>query len=167
MYYNTIKDFISDWKFESNATTKVLNSITDESLTVQINPSSRTLGFVAWHIVTTISEMCSKVGMSFALIDENSDNPNFANLIKEAYEKNSTSLIAQINKMWKDENLKEEVNMYGEMWTKGTALEALVKHQIHHRGQLTVFMRLAGLKVPGIYGPSKEEWSSMNMQPPK
>jgi uncharacterized damage-inducible protein DinB len=38
-------------------------------------------------------------------------------------------------------------------------------HQCHHRGQMTVLMRQAGQKVPGIYGPAKEEWSSMGMEP--
>jgi uncharacterized damage-inducible protein DinB len=32
------------------------------------------------------------------------------------------------------------------------------------RGQLTVLMRQADLKVPGVYGPSKEEWEAMNAQ---
>jgi uncharacterized damage-inducible protein DinB len=36
----------------------------------------------------------------------------------------------------------------------------IVSHQIHHRAQLTVVMRLNGLNVPGVYGPSKEEWTS-------
>ena len=32
-----------------------------------------------------------------------------------------------------------------------------VKDQIHHRGQLSVYIRLAGGKVPSIYGPSADE----------
>jgi len=38
-------------------------------------------------------------------------------------------------------------------------------HQAHHRGQMTVLMRQAGMKVPGVYGPSKEEWSAFGMEP--
>ncbi len=33
----------------------------------------------------------------------------------------------------------------------------LIRHHIHHRGQMTELMRQARLKVPGMYGPSKEE----------
>jgi uncharacterized damage-inducible protein DinB len=40
-----------------------------------------------------------------------------------------------------------------------------MKHEIHHRAQMTVLMRQAGLKVPGLYGPAKEEWSQYNMPP--
>jgi uncharacterized damage-inducible protein DinB len=43
----------------------------------------------------------------------------------------------------------------------------LIQHQAHHRGQMTVLMRQAGLPVPGIYGPSKEEWANFGMEAPK
>ncbi len=32
---------------------------------------------------------------------------------------------------------------------------------------MTVLMRQAGLTVPGIYGPSKEEWANLGMEAPK
>ena len=32
----------------------------------------------------------------------------------------------------------------------------LINHQNHHRGQMTVLMRQAGLTVPGVYGPAKK-----------
>jgi len=55
--------------------------------------------------------------------------------------------------------------MYGEVWKNGATLFILVTHQAHHRGQMTVLMRQAGLKVIGVYGPAKEEWLQMNMEP--
>jgi len=39
-------------------------------------------------------------------------------------------------------------------------------HELHHRGQLTVLMRQAGLVVPGIFGPAQEEWTRYGMEPP-
>jgi uncharacterized damage-inducible protein DinB len=33
----------------------------------------------------------------------------------------------------------------------------IMSHLIHHRGQLSVYLRLTGSKVPGIYGPSADE----------
>jgi len=59
--------------------------------------------------------------------------------------------------------LAEEINMYGEKWTRSATLASIIKHQIHHRAQMTVLMRQAGLKVPGVYGPSREEWSQYGM----
>ena len=55
------------------------------------------------------------------------------------------------------------VDMYGEKWSYAVILTVIVRHEIHHRAQMTVLMRQAGLKVPGIYGPSKEEWVNYNM----
>jgi len=36
-------------------------------------------------------------------------------------------------------------------------LERVFLHLAHHRGQLTVYLRLAGAPVPSIYGPSADE----------
>jgi len=49
---------------------------------------------------------------------------------------------------------------------KAVTLDLLIKHIIHHRGQMTVLMRQAGLNVPGVYGPSRDEWSQMGMEAP-
>ena len=35
--------------------------------------------------------------------------------------------------------------------------EGMMNHMAHHRGQLTVYLRLTGEKVPAIYGPSADE----------
>ncbi len=36
----------------------------------------------------------------------------------------------------------------------------IMNHMIHHRGQLTVYLRLSGAKVPGVYGPTADEKES-------
>jgi uncharacterized damage-inducible protein DinB len=33
----------------------------------------------------------------------------------------------------------------------------VMNHMIHHRGQLAAFYRIAGVPVPSLYGPSKDE----------
>jgi uncharacterized damage-inducible protein DinB len=53
--------------------------------------------------------------------------------------------------------------MYGETWKRGLTLFYLLMHQAHHRGQMTVLMRQAGLPVIGIYGPAKEEWAAQGL----
>jgi uncharacterized damage-inducible protein DinB len=37
-------------------------------------------------------------------------------------------------------------------------------HMIHYRGQLSVFCRLAGGTVPGLYGPNREEMASIRQR---
>jgi len=164
MYYK-ISDFIEDWKYESGSTIKVLSNMSDESLTVKFNNEIRTLGRLAWHIVTTVGEMAHRTGLTFETVDENAPVPSTAKEIVDEYKRDSGNLMKEIKEKWKDENLLQEDDMYGEKWARGKTLEVLVTHQIHHRAQLTVVMRLAGLKVPGVYGPAIEEWAGYGIEP--
>jgi uncharacterized damage-inducible protein DinB len=40
---------------------------------------------------------------------------------------------------------------------KPESIGSTLNHWVHHRGQLTVYMRLNGIAVPSIYGPSADE----------
>lgn len=41
--------------------------------------------------------------------------------------------------------------------TKKESVQQAINHWVHHRGQLTVYMRLNDIPVPSIYGPSADE----------
>lgn len=162
MYYK-ISDFISDWTYESESTIKVFLNLTNESLTKKVNEKVRTAGRLAWHITASIPEMMNRTGFKIEEVKEDSTvSSNVSELVK-VYKNISETLANQINANWNDETLLKEDNMYGETWAKGKTLAILITHQIHHRAQLTIVMRLLGLKVPGVYGPSSEEWAGMGM----
>lgn len=165
--YSTINDFIIDWKNESDSTLKLLKALRDESLSHKVTAEGRSLGFLAWHIVLTLGEMGGHAGLEVDAPKENAAVPPNASAISSAYEKSASSIAQVVKKTWTDASLREEVDMYGEKWTRAKVLSGLVKHEIHHRAQMTVLMRQAGLAVPGMYGPSKEEWSKMGMPPMK
>lgn len=56
------------------------------------------------------------------------------------------------------ERLCEEIDFMGIMKKPGIAfLSITVKHSVHHRGQLSAYLRAMGGKVPGIYGPSGDK----------
>jgi len=161
--YRKLEDFISDWTIESESTIKTFNSLTDESLTKIVNENVRTAGRLAWHITTAIGEMGHRTGLTFKTVEADSAIPTTAKEIVEAYKEASSNLLNAIKSNWNDDTLSVEDDMYGEMWKRGMTLGVIISHQIHHRAQLTVVMRLNGLKVSGIYGPSKEEWTSYGM----
>ena len=161
--YRKLEDFIKDWTHESESTLKVFNNLTDESLTNKVNENVRTAGRLAWHITTSIGEMAHRTGLTFKTVAADSTVPATAKEIVDAYKQASENMAAEMKEKWNDEKLFEEDDMYGEKWAKGSTLAILVSHQIHHRAQLTVVMRLNGLKVPGVYGPSKEEWTGYGM----
>jgi uncharacterized damage-inducible protein DinB len=164
--YRTIQDFLADWAQENDSTLKVFKNLTDASLKQKVSAEGRSLGHLAWHIVLTLGEMGDKAGLKVIAPPENTSDPNKASEIIAAYEKAGTSLAEEVKK-WNDGMLLEEILMYGERWTRAAALASIIKHQIHHRAQMTVLMRQAGLKVPGVYGPSREEWSQFGMPPQK
>ena len=162
--YNKLSDFLNEWKYESESTLKVFEQLTDDSLNKKFNDDVRTPGRLAWHLVTTIGEMVQRTGLKFDVTPEDAPIPAIVKEICSEYKRSSDGMIAALKNEWTDESLNEDVNLYGQTWKKGTVLTVLVKHQAHHRGQLTVLMRLAGLKVPGVYGPAKEEWAKMGME---
>ena len=163
--YTTIKDFENDWAYESEATIKLFSYLTDNSLNQKVSENGRSIGRLAWHLVITIGEMCHKAGLKFDTPAEDEPVPAKADEIKDQYSKVSPAMLAALKDQWKDSELNDEITMYGQPWKKKVVLNALVHHQIHHRAQITVLMRHAGLKVPGIYGPAREEWEQMGMTP--
>jgi len=160
--FTTIDDFLKSWKYESEATLKVFRNLTDASLAQRVTPDGRTLGFIAWHITTTMPGMFRQAGLQFP-VTLGEAAPASASAIAEAYENCAREVAETVPAAWTDAQLRDEIPMYGMTWTKGTVLVSLVTHQAHHRGQMTVLMRQAGLKVPGVYGPAREEWAAMGM----
>jgi uncharacterized damage-inducible protein DinB len=163
--YSTIDSFLDDWKGESATTLRVLKILTDQSLARQVCDGGRTLGFIAWHLVLTIVEMGGKAGLPVTGPAEDTLQPAEAAAIVAAYETVSRSFVALLRERWTDRMLHDELAMYGSTWRRVSVLTSMVRHQVHHRGQMTVLLRQAGLPVPGIYGPSREEWLKMGMQP--
>ena len=56
-----------------------------------------------------------------------------------------------------DEDLQQQFNTWGFEKTRGEFVLWLLFDHIHHRGQLSVCVRLAGGLVPSIYGPSADQ----------
>lgn len=68
---------------------------------------------------------------------------------------------------WSDASLKDIHNVFGMDLPSEVSLPLIIKHLIHHRGQMTVLMRQAGLEVTGVYGPAREEWDAIGLEAPK
>ena len=164
----TIEGFAKTWEFESAATQKMLDVLTNESLKQAVKPNDRTLGGLAWHIVTAIPSIMSQTGLTLDASSGEGSVPSSAKEMADAYRQVSESLIQAIKTQWTDQTLTEIVNMFGQFDSPiGMALTMLINHQIHHRGQMTILMRQADLIVPGVYGPAKEEWSQMGLEAPE
>jgi uncharacterized damage-inducible protein DinB len=160
--FRSIGDFESIWAYESEMTLKVLRTLTPVSLATRVSPEGRTLGFLAWHVVASVAEMGQHAQLRVPGPAPEAPEPPLAEIIRQ-YEVSAPLLVAAVKGTWTDAMLQERIPMYGEEWPRGQVLSSLVLHQAHHRGQMTVLMRQAGLPVPGVYGPAKEEWAAMGM----
>ena len=163
----SIVEFEMMWKQESGGTRKLLAELTDASLQQAVANDHRTLGRVAWHITTSVHEMMSRTGLTIEGPAAEAPVPTVAGAIRAGYDAAAVSLLAEMKAKWTDASLTVEDEMYGEKWKRALTLAILIAHQTHHRGQMTVLMRQAGLKVPGVYGPSKDEWAAMGAPAPE
>ncbi len=163
--YRKIEDFIKDWKAEEEFTLKLFGSIEDEHLLIKASDNTRSLGRLAWHITQMITEMNHKTGLLSEDALDGKPIPKTMNEIIDIYKKYSDILVKELTDNWSDEDLTSSIELYGQTFEKRKVLSMLLKHQIHHRAQMTIVMRLQGLQVLGIYGPSKEEWTKFGMEP--
>lgn len=163
--FRKLEDFLATWKSESESTQKIFSALTDASLAQRVTPEGRTLSRLCWHLAETLGEMGHKAGLTVEAPEENGPHPASTQAIISAWTKASDSLVAQVTARWNDAMLQDDLPMYGETWKRGFVLLVLLMHLAHHRGQITVLMRQAGLKVAGVCGPSKEEWLGMGLPP--
>jgi len=161
--YRRIADFAADFTQENDATLKVLGALTDAALGQRVTPEGRSLGRLAWHIVGTLHEMPASAGLATDAAAAEAPQPATAGEIAGAYEQAARAVLGAVQAGWGDADLDGEIELYGGPWKRGRVLSALIKHEAHHRGQMTVLMRQAGLPVPGVYGPAREEWAAYGM----
>lgn len=155
--YNTLTEFTEEWSREAAVTDRVLAALTDESLEQSVTMLDRTMGEIAWHITTSMHDILSHVELEFSGKRKTDPPPSSAMEIAESYRQSSKAIIEAMESQWTDATLHQVHDIYGMAWPNTETLNMLIKHQIHHRGQLTVLMRQAGLPIPDIYGPSRKE----------
>ncbi|MGH9858182.1 MAG: DinB family protein, partial [Acidobacteriota bacterium] len=72
------------------------------------------------------------------------------------FEKECTQVIERLEKMPEDD-LSKTVTFATRTFVADEFTMMMLHDQIHHRGQLSVYVRMAGGKVPSIYGPSADD----------
>ncbi|NOU90424.1 hypothetical protein GC102_32495 [Paenibacillus sp. LMG 31460] len=164
--FATVESFIKEYQQESATTQQLLDALTDESLQQPQAEGYRTLGFIAWHLVHNDKGMLHMAGLKFEAPSASSEPPSHAAAIADAYRATSQGIIEAVRTQLTDAKLQEVVHMFGMQWTISETLYNYVKHEIHHRGQLTILMRQAGVPVIGAYGPAKEQWANVGMPIP-
>ena len=142
------------WTDEAKTTRKVLARIPEGS-DYRPDPKSRTAKEIAWQIV------CEE-----KLIIEAMENgkaewapppmPSTMKEVLDAYDKQS----ADATRRWKalpDERWNGQLEFFGGKRPASPMAWSFLFDIVHHRGQITTYLRPMGSTVPQIYGPSGDE----------
>jgi uncharacterized damage-inducible protein DinB len=153
--FRTVEDFLETWKAESKSTLRVFGALSDDSLSQSVTPGGYTLGSLAGHITGSIAKIPAHAG----LLPMPEKAPVLATTaaIAATYEHNAKQVADAVAEQWNDAQLGEEIPAFGRNFRRGAVLALLIFHQAHHRAQMMVLMHQAGLKVPGVYGPSQDD----------
>ena len=150
---------------EMAGTRKTLERIPEDKLEFKPDPKSMTLGRLAGHV----AEMPGWGAMTLNTESLDVGLGNFEPTIAKSkdqllavFDKNAADARAAIAAA-SDENLMKPWTLLMKGQTMFTMPRIAVirtmvmNHTIHHRAQLTVYYRLTGVPVPGMYGPSADE----------
>ena len=146
--------FMNFWTKESTTTRKVLARIPEGS-DYRPDPKSRTAREIAWQIV------CEEKMLIEALENGKAEwaPPTLPTTMKEvlnAYETQS----AGMEKRWKglaDARWDGELEFFGSQRPASPMAWGFLFDIVHHRGQISTYLRPMGSTVPQIYGPSGDE----------
>lgn len=153
--YRRIEDFITDWNVSSAGTLGAIRALDDKSLDHAIVEGHNTLGWLSWHLVGAMSLFGGIAGLFTPGAHGKDEKPTTVNELATAYEKNAAEVVEAATK-FTDADLEKYVEAFGQKMQVGKVLRSMIDHQTHHRGQMTVLIRQAGLVVPPVMGPTQE-----------
>ena len=143
--------FMNFWKHESKTTRNVLARIPEGS-DYRPDPKSRTAREIAWQI------LCEEKMIIEAFENGTAEwapppMPKTMKEVVEAYEAQSAGMADR----WKAVKWDGTVEFFGKPRPASAMAWSFLFDIVHHRGQITTYLRPMGSTVPQIYGPSGDE----------
>ncbi len=152
----TISFFRERHRVEAGTTGAVLHALPAHGLTFKPHPRSSTAGAVAWTIVRCL-HICNQLMKAKAAEVPQQPHPEHRALLA-AFETESSRLSERLATLSQQEWMEERSVTSGDQLLLRQPLGQIFwlfhVDAIHHRGQLSTFLRELGAKVPSIYGPS-------------
>lgn len=157
------EQYLGIYQQEHERTMRVLRAYPRDKSELRPHPKLKNARELAWQFVIEqgLMEKALTTGFDFSRPPSVPAVPeSFDEVLKtfEAGQKKFAGLIGQL----RDDELYETVQFFtgpgriGDM-TRMQFLWLMLHDQIHHRGQFSVYLRMADGKVPAIYGPSADE----------
>ena len=156
------KDFLHELNLEYPATKACLEKITESLFEYKPHPKSMTMGYLALlvaEIPLWIKHMVTDGEIDFATFKHASPKTNKE--LVEHFEENMAAARKALENS-NDEDLQGDFTLKANgqvLYTSKKIIDigVTLNHWVHHRGQLTVYMRLNDIPVPSIYGPSADD----------
>ena len=154
--------YLQELEAEYTATKKCLERIPESLYDFKPHPKSMTMGYLVLlvaEIPNWITYMVEKGEIDFATFPhfEAKTTKELTDHFEENFLSAKTALQnASDDKLEGDFQLKNNGQIIYTM-SKIVDIGTTLNHWVHHRGQLTVYMRLNDIAVPSIYGPSADE----------
>lgn len=146
--------FTKFWTHETQTTRNVLARIPEGS-TYRPDPKSRTAHEIAWQIVC--EEKMIIDALETGIVEwAPPPMPETMKAVREAYETQS----AEMAKRWSAltaEQWNGTLSFFGKERPASPMAWSFLFDIVHHRGQITTYLRPMGSTVPQIYGPSGDE----------
>ena len=158
------KIFLQEMEAEINSTRKCMERIPETLYTWKPHEKSMNMGYLALlvaEIPKWITDTIEKSVIDFA--DFKHFEPKNTSELVNHFDENINGAKNTLRKVTNEE-LSQMFYLKNNGETifsapKDETVSSTLNHWVHHRGQLTVYMRLNDIPVPSIYGPSADEKS--------
>jgi uncharacterized damage-inducible protein DinB len=161
MWMNAKDLFLRIWEREFQTTVRVFKAFSADQLEFKAHERSRTVRDLAWQCVIDEGVIGSiELQNDLRNMPAGPPPPGTMEEIVAAYEGAHRQAFAKVSS-FSEEDFSRTVSTHlpGGEWkmAQPEAFWGNLMDEVHHRGQLSVYLRLAGGKVPSIYGPSGDE----------
>jgi uncharacterized damage-inducible protein DinB len=155
------EQFLQTFEREYQTTVKVLKSYPSEKLDLKPAEKSRSARELAWNFVNEQAVIDMALKGKVDISNLTTPAPKTLKEIIDSYEKAYKENINKIKRASEDDLNDMVAFPVGPGKVKDFRVVDIfwytIMDMIHHRGQMSVYIRLAGGKVPSIYGPSADE----------
>ncbi len=156
----TVADFlIADFENEMQATIRVIEAVPPGNLDFRPDPKAKSALGLIRHIVLEDEWLLNSIANGeFTPPPDDSDVCGIMNQAGAAarYKEKVPAALNRVRALPNDK-LTKVIDLLGMIQAPAINFLAMaVKHSVHHRGQLSTYLRPMGGKVPGIYGPSAD-----------
>ena len=149
------------WKMEAQSTTRMIEAIPAEKIGKKFHDKIKPMNQIAHHITQSISSMLDCIEKGQFIYPPEGDAPDNVKQLVENYKSVSKNLLERMTALTEEQlSRKIPFEMGGKVIWEPTGMEMLqayVCHEIHHRAQLGMLVRMSDGIVPGIYGGTADD----------